>query len=105
MGGMAVDSEGGRMRTSGGVFLKLLRESSELPRQAADAAWDRIKRKGAEAKATKAKATARRRGQWISQRASSPATPRSVMSGVRRAQSVRSSPLKMGRQPSFETKA
>lgn len=33
-GGMKVEQDGGRARTSGGVFIKLLRESKELPSDA-----------------------------------------------------------------------
>ena len=33
-GGMQVEQDGGRARTSGGVFIKLLRESKDLPSDA-----------------------------------------------------------------------
>lgn len=49
-GGMRVEQDGGRARTSGGVFIKLLRESAELPSEAQAMAWELIKRKGNEAK-------------------------------------------------------
>lgn len=52
-GGMAIEHEGGRLRTAGGVYVKLLRECEHVDRGQADAAWKWILKVGADEKKKK----------------------------------------------------
>ena len=53
--------ETGKPRTPGGIFLKLLKDATELPAEAQQAALARIKKEGADAKKAQQKALAAKR--------------------------------------------
>jgi hypothetical protein len=76
-GGMIVE-ETGKPRTAGGIFLKLLRDASDLPAEAQAATVLRIKKEGDDAKKAQRKALAAKRKVAIGKKeaAQSPSTER-----------------------------
>jgi len=99
-GGMRVEPEG-KARTSGGVFLKLLKESTELPEGAAREAWERIKlddTKRAKSHSKKRNEMKQQKKAGASPSARSPLSPWSPKSAEasHRKETVLTSPLAMG---------
>lgn len=74
-GGMLVE-ETGRMRTSGGIFIKLLKEATYLPAGEQAMTIERIKREGNEAK--KSQQAKKNAAKYVHKAAAAPLTPTSA---------------------------
>ena len=82
-GGQLIENEQ-RQRTAGGVFLRLIRETADLDREAADAAWLRIKQDGIAAR--KQRDAIRRSKLRSSERFKKIASPHSAEVSAKRAE-------------------